>query len=308
VLTEEVIPASEASGKSWTLIAALETLIRAYEYLGDYQQARACLHQGLSLAERMGDPVATAHVLYRHGLNTFALGEWKRARSDFEQAATLVGSTGQFLQASYPPHGLGLLSLVEGREEEGVNYLTQALALAQRNHDMQVVCAVQGLLVEWDLLAGRAEDARVRLVPLLDTPGPLVIYSKEALAMLAWAYLELGKVEQTRILLAQVLSTVRQAQMSPTLVQALRVQALFLSKEGGWEEAEQVLQEALMLCRRMAAPYAEAKVLYTSGLVSYEKGELILARKRFEAARDICTRLGERLYTRRIEQTIAGLL
>jgi len=114
VLTEEVIPASEASGKSWTLIAALETLIRAYEYLGDYQQARACLHQGLSLAERMGDPVATAHVLYRHGLNAFALGEWKRARSDFEQAAILVGSTGQFLQSTTWA-GPALLGRREGR-------------------------------------------------------------------------------------------------------------------------------------------------------------------------------------------------
>jgi len=57
----------------------------------------------------------------------------------------------------------------------------------------------------------------------------------------------------------------------------------------------------------MAAPYAEAKVRYTSGIVSYEKGELILPRKRFEAAHDICTRLGERHYALRIEQTLAGL-
>ena len=201
-----------------------------------------------------------------------------------------------------------MLCLAEGREEEALNYLTQALALAQRNHDMQVLCAVQGLLAEWDLLAGRTEDARVRLIPLLGTPGPLVSFSKEALAMLAWAYLELGNRDQARTLLAQVLSTARQARMSPALVQALRIQALFLSKEGNWEEVEQVLQEALMLCHKMPAPYAEAKVLYTAGLVSHEKGELVLARQRFEAARDICTRLGERLYTRRIEQTLRGLL
>jgi tetratricopeptide (TPR) repeat protein/transcriptional regulator with XRE-family HTH domain len=308
VLTEEVIPASEATGKLWTCISALDTLTKAYENMGNYQQARASLRQEFLLAERIGDPAATAHVLYWHGLDAFALGEWKRSRADFEQAATLVGSTGQFLHATYPPHGLGLLCLAEGRVEEALNYLTQALALAQRNHDMQVLCAVQGLLAEWDLLAGRAEDARVRLVPLLDTPGPLVSFSKEVLAMLAWAYLELGNIEQARILLMQVLSTARQAQMSPALVQALRVQSLFLSKEGSWEEAEQVLQEALMLCRKMAAPYAEAKVLYTAGVISYGKGELALARQRFEAARDICTRLGERLYALRIEQTLVGLL
>jgi tetratricopeptide (TPR) repeat protein len=253
----------------------------------------------------MGDPVATAHVLYRHGLNAFALGEWKRARSDFEQAAILVGSTGEFLHATYPPHGLGLLCLTEGREEEAIDYLTQALALSQRNHDMQVLCSVQALLAEWDLLAGRPESACARLVPLLAAPGPLVSYSKEALALLAWTYLELGKAEQARIVLAQVLSTARQAEMHPALAQALRVQALVLSKEGGWEEVERALQEALLLCRKMATPYTEAKVHYTAGVISYGKGKLATARQRFEVAHQICTRLGERLYALRIEQTLA---
>jgi tetratricopeptide (TPR) repeat protein len=242
------------------------------------------------------------------GLNAFSLGHWQQARSDFERAATLVGSTGQFLHAPEPTHGLGLICMAEGREEEAVNYLNQALALAQRNHNMQVLCAVQGLLAEWEVLAGRAEDALVRLVPLLDTPGPLVSVSKEALAMLAWAYLELGEAEQARIVHMQVLEPARQAQMRPALVQALRVQALLLSREGGWEEVESALQEALLLCREMAAPYAEAKVHYTAGVISFGRGELTTARQRFEDARQICTRLGERLYALRIEQTLTELL
>jgi tetratricopeptide (TPR) repeat protein len=135
----------------------------------------------------------------------------------------------------------------------------------------------------------------------------MVSYSKEALALLAWTYLELGEADQGQALLAQVLSTARQAQMGPSLVQALRVQALLLCKEERWEEAEQALQEALMLCRRMAAPYAEAKALYTAGLVSHDKRELAPARQRFEAAQEICTRLGEWLYALRIEQVLAKL-
>jgi tetratricopeptide (TPR) repeat protein len=240
-------------------------------------------------------------VLYARGLNAFALGEWKQARSDFEYAVTLVGSTDQFLHATYPPHGLGLLCLAEGREEEAVHYLTRALTLAQRNHDMPVLCGVQGFLAERDLLAGRQEAARIRLIPLLDTPGPMVSFSKEVLAMLAWSYLEVGEADQAQALLTQVLSTARQAQMAPSLVQAL-----LLSKEERWEEAEQAVQEALMLCRRMAAPYAEAKALYTAGLISHDKRELEQARQRFEAALGICTRLGERFYALRIEQVLAN--
>ncbi len=135
----------------------------------------------------------------------------------------------------------------------------------------------------------------------------MVSYSKEALALLAWTYLELGEADQAQALLTQVLSTARQSPMHPALVQALRVQALLLSKEERWEEAEQALSEALMLCRRMTTPYAEAKNLYTAGLVSHDKRELAPARQRFEAALEICTQLGERLYAIRIEQVLSKL-
>jgi len=303
-LIDEVIPASEATGNLWTLITAYDNLAGAYEFLGDYRQARASLEQAIALDERLGDPAEMAYLLYGRGLNAFALGEWKRARPDFERAATLVGSTGQFWYATYPPHGLGLLCLAEGREEEAAHYLTQALTLAERNHDMQALCWVQGPLAEWDLLAGRPEAARVRLAPLLDAPGLMVSYSREALSLLAWAYLELGEVDQAQALLAQVLSTARQARMGPTLVQALRVQALVLSKEERWEEAEPALGEALTLCRGMAVPYAEAKTLYVAGLVSHQKRELAPARQRFEAALTILAQLGERLYARHIEQLL----
>ena len=52
MLTEEVIPVGEAIGNLWTLINALHDLVRVYDYLGDYQRARACLQQAIVLAER----------------------------------------------------------------------------------------------------------------------------------------------------------------------------------------------------------------------------------------------------------------
>ena len=47
-------------------------------------------------------------------------------------------------------------------------------------------------------------------------------YSRKSLSLLAWAYLELGEVDQTQALLAQMVST---------LVQALHVQTLVFGKE-----------------------------------------------------------------------------
>lgn len=133
----------------------------------------------------------------------------------------------------------------------------------------------------------------------------MVSYSRESLSLLPWAYMELGEADKAEELLAQVLSTTRQAQMNPALVQALRVQALVLSKQERWEEADHGLEEALTLCRSMATPYAEAKTLYVAGLVSRRRREFEPARQRFEAALAILERLGERLYARYIEQLLS---
>ncbi|HKF36293.1 MAG TPA: tetratricopeptide repeat protein, partial [Ktedonobacteraceae bacterium] len=80
---------------------------------------------------------------------------------------------------------------------------------------------------------------------------------------------------------------------------------MILSKQERRQEAEQSLQEALALCRDMAAPYAEAKTRYTAGVVSRMRGELGPARQWFEAALTILERLGERLYSRSIEQLLS---
>ena len=132
----------------------------------------------------------------------------------------------------------------------------------------------------------------------------MVSYSKEALALLAWAYLELDEVDQAQALLAQVLSAAREERMSPTLVQSLRVQALVLSRQERWEEAEHSLEEALALCRVMATPYAEAKTIYAAALVSRKRKEFEPARQRFEEALSICNRLGERLFARHMKQLL----
>ena len=133
----------------------------------------------------------------------------------------------------------------------------------------------------------------------------MVSYSKEALALLAWAYLELDEADQAQALLAQVLRTARKERMRPTLVQALRVQALILSRQARWQEAEHSLEEALALCRVMATPYAEAKTLSTAGVVSQKRKAFEAARQRCAEALGICTHLGERLYAQHIEHWLA---
>jgi hypothetical protein len=93
--------------------------------------------------------------------------------------------------------------------------------------------------------------------------------------------------------------------MRPLLGEALRVQALLWSRQERWAEAEAALEEALVLCRAMPNPYAEAKTLYVSGRLYLAKGESEQAHVRLLGAQTILERLGERLYARQVEQLLA---
>lgn len=258
----------------------------------------------MQLVEQLADAGQMTYLLYGRGLNAFARGDWGTARALFERAAALVGSTGSFWYATYPPHGLGLLALAEGQEAEGLRLLNEATTLAERNHDMQALGWVQGALAEYDLLMGRPVSARDHLAPLFASLGQSVGYFKESLPLLAWAYLELGELSHAESLSEQLLAEARASRLRPTLAGALRVQALLLARQQRWEEAEAALEEALTLCRQMSIPYAEAKTLYLFGQVCRQRCAPALAREHLMNAQAILEKLGERLYARQVEQIL----
>jgi hypothetical protein len=87
----------------------------------------------------------------------------------------------------------------------------------------------------------------------------------------------------------------------------LRVQALLAMRQRDFGAAQDRLQEALTLSAAMPFPYAEAKLLYTTGLLALESGLPEQALRQLLAARAICEQLGERLYAGYIEQALAGI-
>ena len=85
-----------------------------------------------------------------------------------------------------------------------------------------------------------------------------------------------------------------------------RVRAIRATKRGEWGDAEQAVNAALDLCRRMPFPYGEAKALYVYGQLLTAKGESGRASQTYQAALSICERLGEGLYRPHIERALAG--
>jgi hypothetical protein len=123
--------------------------------------------------------------------------------------------------------------------------------------------------------------------------------------MLAWAYLAQGKVDRANACLQDAISSGRDAPQHITLIEGLRLLGVLAGAQGRWSEAETALTEALLLSRGMQYPYAEAKVLLSTGLQAVQCERPEEARDHLRAAQEICVRLGERRYKGLITQELA---
>jgi tetratricopeptide (TPR) repeat protein len=303
---EELLVRAERVGDLWRVSDALGHLaFCACNLQGAFAQSRMYRERGLELSERLGDPEMQCwHVRSRGWLNFFS-GNWQAARADCVRARALNPRKGDHNDTCYPLVFLGQLSLAEGKWAEAEVLLEEGITMAERTQNRTAQRIGQAALAERDLLEGQPQVARARLEPLLADADLPDVELFGVLPLLAWATLLLKEQGQAEAYIKQALAQTQQVRL--ILPDVLRIQALLCIQQQRWAEAEAALEEALILCRVMPYPWAEAKALYIVGLLHRAKGELEQARKRLEGALAICAQLGERLYAARIEEALTAL-
>jgi hypothetical protein len=111
--------------------------------------------------------------------------------------------------------------------------------MAERGGDPLVLRWAQSLLAERDLLERHGEAAHTRLCPLLDQPGrEELVMTTDVLPRLAWAHLELGDTVPAANVAAQAVRRARAANARLGLTDALRIQAMVLTRQEHCAEAE----------------------------------------------------------------------
>jgi tetratricopeptide (TPR) repeat protein len=304
---EEVLPLAEQGWDLTGLATVLQIIAACYLLRGEFGQSRIYRERAVELAERVGDVGHTLFYLSTRGRLHFLRGDWRAARADAEQAVGLYRQLGTSGAPPQPLLLLGEVCLAEGQWDEARSLLTEGVGCAERMGEPERLVLAQVVFAEWEVLEGRPQNAWARLQPLLDPPDREEVFLIPLWTVLAWAALDLGDEAQAEDLLQQALQYARTHQLRFSLVDPLRILARLCLRQERWEEAQAALEEALILCRAMPYPYAEAKALYVSGLVHQAKGEPEQAREQMEAALAICARLGERLYAKRIEAAQALL-
>jgi tetratricopeptide (TPR) repeat protein len=305
----EAASVAETRGDLHSLTIAIMSLMGVHSLRGAFEEARVCGKLALKYALQCGDPLISAIVCCNCGDVEYLSGEWDRALAFHQQAAEAIREVSLTYAASFPPLGLGLLSLAEGKNEEASRLLQESSTLAETSGNLAVLRPAQAALAERDLLEGRAERALERLTSLLDrNPDQVEVDVIPLLPLVAWAYLELNREDLAAETVEQSLARASIVGHRVALLDALRVQALLALRQRKWQEAGDALEEALAQSQSIPCPYAEAKGLYVYGLLHIARGEPEAARERLEAALAICARLGERLYAQRIEQALARLV
>jgi tetratricopeptide (TPR) repeat protein len=244
--------------------------------LGRSEECRRYAERALEVAERVGNPVQIAFVLGNLGETLTRLGEWKEARKHLERAVSLLGEQ-RTPYAPWVPMRLGELALVQGRWEESERIAGEGLALAQKTG--QRGDAAKVLRAELDVRTGRPQEAVRRLEALFGVDDE----RRLGFPILAWAYVEVGAVEQAEQLADEAVRRVRAEAGLPLLLWWLEVQGRTLARQGRFEEAAVALQEGLELARSLSYPYDEARILEALG----RREEALALFRRLGASKDI---------------------
>lgn len=229
------------------------------------------------------------------------LGDWQAARAHLERALEFQRSLGSLPHMAGTLILLAQLSLLEGRGEEAVQHLAEAIPLAERTHLHAPLWIGHVTMAQHDLMQGHPEAVIARLERLADADTTGAI---ESLPSLAQAYVQIGNIGWASELADEA---VDRADGTLLLGDALRVRGVVRLRDGRREEAERDFDHAIELARSMPYPYVEACTLCEYGLMHCDQGEPEPARARFNEALSIFQRLGARPSIARLEQVLSEL-
>jgi predicted ATPase/class 3 adenylate cyclase/transcriptional regulator with XRE-family HTH domain len=306
---QEVITLAERTERAGALYVRAHAWYHiGYSYVqsGQFELAAAAITRGAKLGEQSGNASFIGSARFLLGLQAFYAGDWAAAHRWYDASASAFQGKPYIVRA-YGPFGQGLYSAATGKVESGLELLREAAAVAAQAPFMFILHRAWRELAEVELIMGRAAQVRAWLEPVVydpDKQGQNDI--TPLLPLLAWACIELGDVEQAEQLLDQAAPLAEAQHHNLALIDVLRVRALLAVTRRRWQEAETSLDHALVLCRAMPHPYAEAKALYGLGQLEAARGTTEQARERFLQAQAICVRLGEGLYLQHIERALVG--
>jgi tetratricopeptide (TPR) repeat protein len=302
---ESAIALAEAAGDLDALCTALINGAAALWIRGDFEREVHYCRHALKLAALLADPWVEGIAEGNLGEVEFIRGAWDEAMGHYERARTALAQVPSLVtQMAGLVIRCNALLLVQG-DPHAVRQLEINLTDAEAMESPWMEGWARQTLAEHDLIKGRPDAASVWLEPMLERFGGQSAAIGGLRPLLAWSALERGYQHRAQILAREAVARARAEHDRITLVDALRVQALVDLRRSRWTAAERTLDEALVHCRILPYPWAEAKALYVYGQLYAARGETEQAHTAYQDALAILHHLGERLYAGHVERALA---
>lgn len=177
----------------------LEWRSRCYRRERDYEAAREDIERALELAEGLNDRQTVAHVFFQASLVAERFGQYVLARSYAERARAIYEELADRQNVGRLLNNLGGLSVLLGRPERAIGYLTKAFATAlEVGSDGDAAQAISSL-AQVHLRTGELELAEQQARQALELLAGRVDYLDEignAQVVLGRALLELGRLDE----------------------------------------------------------------------------------------------------------------
>ena len=226
---------------------ALHSIGRIYEDRGQFQEALDRYFQALTLQQALQDRGWEAEELNSIGFINSRLGEWKKALEYYSRALSLWRATGNKLKEAVTLSNIGIAHASLNENEKALENYQQALKLQRE--------------------AGNRRNEAFTL----ETIGNLHAASADPKKALEYyeQSLQLRRSTEDRLGEAGALCSI----------------ALAYSSLGASEKAMEYFNQSLSLCRSLESyRRGEARALYGIASVERDRGNLIEARLRIEAA------------------------
>jgi tetratricopeptide (TPR) repeat protein len=283
------------------------SIIEGYLALGEFSPVHRYVASAVEALEVTGDVAGIATVPWFQAQLAFFEGRWEEANAALAESCDLSQETGLPMYPYYLIFSSHLKYLC-GAPEQARASQEHARTLLEQRPLVWFAWQSEAVLADQELLEGRPMAATSRLLALLEPLGVELHFNAfPLLPRLAQAYLDMGKVAAAETAANRAVERAADMKHRLVLVDALRVRALLAIQRHELEAATGALNEALDLARAMPYPYAEAKTLWVYGSLEVARGDPAAAHERFEQAKAICDRLGERMYAERIKRDLAAL-
>jgi DNA-binding SARP family transcriptional activator/predicted ATPase len=270
---------SKAQGNRWGEIRSLSALGWAARSLMAYQEAQSYYEESLKLAKTSDNPWEIAYVLESLGFLYLFLGQFTQSIELFLQSVEISKELGMPYRTLSSRVHIGIANWLSGDFEKAETLIRESLSISQELEPavsiFPTICLTEILALE-----GRYREAQVQIRQLETLTRDLFLdrFANGRMSrVLGWVALGESNYSEARI---QFEKSIKLYQMNAEDEQIAWSQAGLARvaiQQGNWEEAHQLLIEALWTCIEVQGLIP---LLFTLPMVS-----LFLARENPEQAR-----------------------